>query len=231
MRAHEFFRKVWRFNALVILLAGILGIGVLALTALYALRAVFRERQVTAVVNTDGQQRIQEVLSLGQATQIAGHPWLLVAVASDQTYDRAYFSKSSVAARNYGFVAAAGPPRWLYPHNRFLIVDASQLPGTQYAEPDKPTAVVSFVVVQGDTDGDKRLTPSDLSSLVLARPDGTQSKTVLENVRRIVSQEMIGEDVVIIYEGAPGYGKAVVSSTDFSRVADEPFELPNAAAP
>ncbi|HEU4692764.1 MAG TPA: hypothetical protein VFS23_30585, partial [Vicinamibacterales bacterium] len=85
MRAHEFFRKVWRFNALVILLAGILGIGVLALTALYALRAVFRERQVTAVVNTDGQQRIQEVLSLGQATQIAGHPWLLVAVASDQT--------------------------------------------------------------------------------------------------------------------------------------------------
>jgi hypothetical protein len=129
-----------------------------------------------------------------------------------------------VAARNYGFVAAAGPPRWLFPHNRFLIVAANQLPGTQYSEPDKPTAAVSFVVVQGDTDGDRRLTPSDLSSLVLTKPDGTQSKTVLENVRRVVSQDMIGEDVVILYEGASGYGKAVVSSTDFSRVADESFE-------
>lgn len=229
MRAHQFFRKVWRFNALVILLAGFLGIGVLAFTTFYALHAVFRERQATAVVNTDGQQQIQEVLSLGRATQVTGHPWLLVAVESDQKYDQAYFSKSSVAARNYGFVAAAGPPRWLYPHNRFLIVDASQLPAAEYSETDKPTAVVSFVVVQQDSDGDKRLTPSDLVSLVLARPDGTQSKAVLENVRRVVLQEMIGEDVVILYEGASGYGKAVVSSTDFSRVADEAFELPKAA--
>ena len=134
-----------------------------------------------------------------------------------------------MAARNYGFVTAAGPPRWLYPHNRFLIVNASQLPGSEYAEPENPTAAVAFEVVQADTDGDKRLTPSDLSSLVLVRPDGTQSKTVLENVRRIVSQEMIGEDVVILYEGASGYGKAVISSADFSRRADEPLELPKTA--
>ena len=225
MRAHQFFRKVWRVNALVILLVGILGVGVLVLTAFYAASAIFRERLVTAVVSTDGQQQIQEVLSLGHATQIIGHPWLLVAVSSDQTYDRDYYSKSSVAARNYGFVTAAGPPRWLYPHNRFLIVDASQLPGTEYGEV-KPTAVVAFVVVQADTDGDKQLTPSDSSSVVLTGPDGTQRKAVIENVRRILSQEMIGEDVVILYEGASGYGKAVISSNDFSRVADEPFELP-----
>jgi hypothetical protein len=228
-RAHQFFRKVWRFNALVILLAGVLGIAVLAFTAVLALNAMFRERHVTAVVNTDGQQQVQEVLSLGHAAQIIGHPWLLVAVESDQTYDQRYFSKSSSAARNYGFVAAAGPPRWLYPHNRFLIVAASQLPGVEYAQSEKPTAVVSFEVVRADTDGDERLTPSDLSSVVFATPDGAQSKTVLEKVRRVVSQEMIGEDVVILYEGASGHGKAVVSSTDFSRVTDEPFELPKAA--
>jgi hypothetical protein len=227
MRAHQFFRKVWRFNALIILFAGVLGVGALAFIAFFALHAMFREREVTAVVNTDDPQETHEVLSLGRATQITGHPWLLVAVESDQKYDRAYFSKS-VAARNYGFVAVGGPPRWLYPHNRFLIVDASQLPGVDFSEPDLPTALVSFVVVRGDTDGDQRLTPADLSSLVLAKPDGAQSKAVLDNVRRIISQEMIGADVVILYEGASGYGKAVISSTDFSRVADEPFELPKA---
>lgn len=229
MRAHQFFRKVWRVNALVILLVGILGVGVLILTAFYAASAIFGERRVTAVLDTDGQQQIPEELSPGHATEIIGHPWLLVALSSDQTYDRDYYSKSAVAARNYGFVTAAGPPRWLYPHNRFLIVDASQLPGAEYGEQGKPTAVVAFVVVQGDSDGDKRLTPSDSSSLVLTRPDGTQRKSVIENVRRILLQDMIGEDVVILYEGASGYGKAVISSTDFSRVTDEPFELPKTA--
>ena len=166
------------------------------------------------------------MLSLGRATQIAGQPWLLVAVETDRKYDQAYFSKSSVAARNYGFVAASGPPRWLYPHNRFLIVDASQLPASDYSEAAKPTAIVSFVVVQGDTDGDKRLTPSDLSSLVFSEPDGTESKAVLENVRHVVSQEMMGEEVIVIYEGTSGYGRAVVASSDFSRVNNEPFKLP-----
>lgn len=182
MRAHQFYRKVWRVNALVILLVGILGVGVLVITAFFALSAMFRERQVAAVVPPDDQQQVQEELSLGQAT-----------------------------------------------HNRFLIVNASQLPGSEYAEPENPTAAVAFEVVQADTDGDKRLTGSDLSSLVLTKPDGTQIKTVLDNVRRIVSQEMIGDDVVILYEGASGYGKAVISSTDFSRTVDEPLELPEAA--
>jgi hypothetical protein len=226
MRTHQFFRRVWRFNALVILFAGVLAIGVLAFTAFYGLRAMFREREIVAVVNTDQQQEIREILTLGRATQITGHSWLLVPVESDQKYDQAYFSKSAVAARNYGFVGASEPPRWLYPHNRFLVVDTNQLPTSDYSERDKPTEVVSFVVVQRDTDGDKRLTPSDMSNLVFTRPDGTGSKVVLENVRRIVAQEMMGEQVVVLYEGSSGYGRAVVSADDFSQVSNESFELP-----
>ena len=76
MRTHQFFRRVWRFNALVILFAGVLAIGVLAFTAFYGLRAMFREREIVAVVNTDQQQEIREILTLGGATQITGHSWL-----------------------------------------------------------------------------------------------------------------------------------------------------------
>ena len=226
MRANQFFRKVWRINALVILSVGILGIGLIAFTSVYALREMFRDRTVNAVVNTGEDQEIREVLSLAQATQIAGQPWLLVAVESDQKYDQSYYSKSAVAARNYAFVAASGPPRWLYPHNRFLIVDASQLPAADYSERQSPTAVISFLVVQADSDGDQRLTPSDVATLVFTKPDGTQSKAVIENVRKVVSQELMGEQVVVLYEGTSGYGKAVISSSDFSRVSIEAFELP-----
>ena len=213
-----------------ILLAGILGVGILAFTAVYALNAIFRERQVTAVVNTDGQQQIQEVLSSGRATQYHG-PSLAARRSRVRSAVRPGVLLEILGGCTQLRLCSGGraSKMALYPHNRFLIVDASQLPAAEYSETDKPTAVVAFVVVQGDSDGDKRLTPSDLSSLVLAKPDGTQSKAVLENVRRVVSQEMIAEDVVILYEGASGDGKVVVSSTDFSRVADEPFELPKAA--
>ena len=186
MRSNHFFRKVWRINALVILFVGILGIGLLAFTSVYALREIFRDREVTAVVNTGEDQKIREVFSMGQAAQIAGQPWLLVAVESDQKYDQSYYSKSAVAARNYAFVTASGPPRWLYPHNRFLIVDANQLPAPDYSEKQSPTAVVSFLVVQADSDGDKRLTPSDVATLVFTKPDGTESKAVIENVRKVI---------------------------------------------
>src|SRR4030095_13347053 len=97
---HQFFRKVWRFNALIILCAGILGIGLLAFAMVLLLQDMFRQRDVTAVVNTGDGQQVREVLSLAEATQIAGQPWLLVAVESDQKYDQAYFFKFAVVRRN-----------------------------------------------------------------------------------------------------------------------------------
>jgi hypothetical protein len=226
VKSNQFFRKVWRLNALVILSAGILGIGVLAFVIVMLLQEMFRQRNVTAVVNTGEDQEVREVLSLAQATQIAGRPWQLVALESDQKYDQAYFSKSAVAARNYAFVTASGPPRWLYPHSRFLIVDASQLPAPDYSEKEQQTEAVSFLVVQADSDGDKRLTPSDVATLVFTKPDGTGNTPVIEHVRKIVSQEMMGEELIVLYEGESGYAKAVISSSDFSRVSIEPFELP-----
>jgi hypothetical protein len=225
-RADQFFRKVWRFNALVIMVAGILATGLLVFTMVYVVREILRDRNVSAVVNTDKDQGIREELSLAGVAQIHGHPWLLVAVESDQKYAQTYFSKSAVAARNYGFVTTSGPPRWLFPHNRFLIVDASQLPSPDYSERQTATAVVSFLVVQADSDGDKRLTPADVATLMFTKPDGTESRAVVENVRRVVSQEIIAEQVIVLYEGTAGYGKAVISASDFSRVNIEAFELP-----
>jgi hypothetical protein len=82
------------------LLAGILGTGLLVFALVLLLHDTFRERDVTAVVNTTEDQRVREVLSLAQATQIDGHPWLLVALESDQKYDQAYLSKSAVAGHS-----------------------------------------------------------------------------------------------------------------------------------
>jgi hypothetical protein len=226
MAARLLFRNIWRANAIIILAAGVLSLIVLIFAAFYVVKEIFRERDVTAVVNTDAEEQIQESLSLGSATQITGHPWLLIAVESDQKYDQAYFSKSATAARNYAFVPASGQTRWLYQHNRFLIVDATQLPGVEYYEQEKATALISFVVVRSDSDKDQRLTPHDFSVLMFTKPDGTGGAVVLENVRRIVSQEIFGEEILVVYESNSGYASSVFSLKDFSEVRHEKLVLP-----
>jgi hypothetical protein len=230
MKRTRLFRGIWRANAIIIFAAGVLSLIMLAFAAVYILKETLREREVTAVVNTDTERHVRESMALGSAVQIAGHPWLLVPLESDQKYDQVYFSKSAVAARNYGFISASAPVRWLYPHNRFLIVDAAQLAGADGSREERATVLISFEVVQKDSNNDERLTPNDLSALVFTKPDGTGSTVVLENVRRIVSQEIISGEISVVYEDNAGYANATFSLKDYSEVKHERMPLPGAGS-
>lgn len=218
MRTTRLFKNIWRVNAVVILGAGVVALLVGGIAAYYMLREVTRERAVDAVVNTETGQYIDQSTTLGTPQEIAGHPWLLVPLESDQHYDQAYFSKDTTAVRNYAFVSRSLETRWLYSHSRFLIVDATRLPREDYEGEANATSLVSFEVVQQDTDGDRRLTPEDLSSLVFTRPDGTGVTTILENVSEVVSEELMGEEILVIYQDRDGYAAATFSLKDFSPV-------------
>jgi hypothetical protein len=80
--------------------------------------------------------------------------------------------------------------------------------------------------VQQDTNRDQRLTPQDTSNLVFTRPDGSGITTVLGNVSEVVSQELMGEEVLVIYRDRDGYAAATFSLKDFSPVKRERLTLP-----
>jgi len=230
MRKAQVFRFIWRANAVIILAGGLCALVLVGILAATQLRWMFRERHVDAVVNTDVNGNVEETLILGGATRIIGQPWLLVGLTSDQSYERGSFSKSAEAARNYAFVAPAEPTRWLYDHNRFLILDANQIPGTNYDDDDEPTSLISFLVVEKDSDNNGRLTGNDDAMLVFTRPDGTGRITALEGVRTIISEQRIGEEVLVLYEGAEGYASVAFSLKDFSRLRREKISLPGASS-
>lgn len=226
MKTTRLFRNVWRANAVIIFGAGVVVLILGLIAGYYMLREMTRERVVETVIDTDKSERIEQSFGLGAATQIAGHPWLLVPMESDQHYDRGSFSKDASSVRNYAFVSGLLETRWLYPHSRFLIIDATQLPRGDYEGESNATRLVSFEVVQQDTDGDKRLTSADASDLVFSRPDGTGVTTVLESVTQIVSQELMGEEVVVVYKDRDGYAAASYSLKDFAPVKREHITLP-----
>ena len=225
-RKARLFRFVWRANALIILAAGACALVLVGVLVATQLKWMFRERHVDAVVNTDTSQRIDESLSLGRATRISGQPWMMVGLSSEQAYDQGSYSKSAEAVRNYAFVSPGEPTRWLYDHNRFLVLDVTQLPGTSYQDNDEPTALISFLVVEEDTDHNGRLTTQDDAVLVFTRPDGSGRATVLRGIKGHVSQEKIGEQVLAVYNGADGYASAAFSVQDFSKVREEKIVLP-----
>ena len=168
-------------------------------------------------------------MSLGGATRISGQPWLLVGLGSNQNYQQGSFSKSAEAMRNYAFVAPSEPTRWLFDHNRFLILDATQVPGRNYDPNDAPTALVSFLVIEKDSDNNGRLTGNDDAVLVFTRPDGTGRTRVLEGVHTIISEQLMGEEILVVYESAAGYESVVLGLKDFSPRRQEKIVLPGSA--
>lgn len=202
----------------------------LAIAGVQMLKWEFRDREVRAVVNTDQKQHIDETLGLGSPRNIPGHPWLLIPLESDQTYDQGSYSKSTSAIRNYAFVSPNEPTRWLYPHNRFLILEATQLPRGDY-DSDQPTAFISFEVIEKDTDGDSRLTGADSGRLVFTRPDGSGLTAVLDDVQRTLKPMLVGEDIMVIYRNSTGHVRAIFSLKDFSRLREEKLDFPSATGP
>ncbi len=219
------FRFLWRANTILIFTAGVVALICLAIAAVQLLRSPFREREVRAVVNTDQKQQIDESLSLGNPQNIPGNPWVLLPLESDQSYDHGSYSKSAQAVRNYAFVSPTESTRWLYPHNRFLILHAKLLPGGAYDD-ERPTAFISFEVVEKDTNGDARLTGADSARLVFTRPDGSGLTGVLDDVQGTIDQRLVGEEIMVIYRNSNEVARAVFSLKDFSRLREEKLEFP-----
>jgi hypothetical protein len=217
MHSSKFFRYLWRINALIIFGAGIVLIGVLVFAALKIGQEVFRTREVRNVVNVEQGAGMKESLSLAHGQRIRGQTCLMVAMQSDQDYQQAYFKKSTKATRNYMFIAGdASSATWLFPHNSFLVNEATQLPSEIYGREGEPTKAILFVVTKGDTDGNHRITPDDLSVVALTRPDGRDYKEIAKDVVRVISHEIANDKLLLIYQARDGAFAASVSLEDFS---------------
>ncbi len=93
--------------------------------------------------------------------------------------------------------------RWLFPTHSNLILAAAQLredSGDSRIR-ERPISALYFEYVTSDTNGDKKLSPQDLSKVALAKPDGTDFVEVLDGVARVLSYEMLDSHrLTVIYQ-------------------------------
>ncbi|WP_394228588.1 hypothetical protein [Pseudoalteromonas spongiae] len=203
MEENKFFRLVWRFNGLVISVAGVLAVSVLLFVTYKLFQDVTRDRTTRNIVNIEENSEVKENWRLGQLSKINDEKTLMIPLYSDQLSERAYFSKSSNSARNYLFInTETSEKNWLFNHTNYLIERSERLREGDYNS-DKPVIAILYQLVQLDSDQDNRLSATDISTVAVTKPDGSGYKELIKEVEKIVDHTLLNQtELFLIYQKA-----------------------------
>ena len=199
MEENRFFKFVWRFNSLVLMFAGVLTIGVLGFAGYKIYQDLTHERTVRDIVIVAENNHIDEKWQLGRLKKIAGSPYLMIPLFSEQSYAKAYYGKSSQSARNILFINTINnEKRWLLDTDDYLIVRDELLSEKEYDQENRPIRAILYTVVKKDTNGDKRLTSDDKIVVALSTPSGHGYKEILNEIDVFIDYQMLNKDTMLI---------------------------------
>jgi len=226
MENNKFFKYTWRFNALLISIAGLLAVGLLMFAGYKLFRDVTRERNIQNIVNVESSDNIKQAWRFGQLLEVHGSPYVLLPLNSDQRYAQSYYGKSSLSARNYLFINTLNSQKkWLFKQNDYLIQHIEMLSHENYGEKNKKELAILLKIIKSDSNSDALLTDSDLKTLALVQPDGTNYTEVIDNVDLYIGSKLTTEDSLLVLFERNGIGySANVNLSDF--VVESETELP-----
>jgi len=216
MEENKFFKLVWRFNGLIISVAGVLAVAVLVFVTYKLFHDVTRDRATRNIVNIEENADIKENWRFGQLSKLNDNKTLMLPLYSDQSFDRAYFSKSSNSTRNYLFInIETSEKKWLFDHTNYLIERSDKLREGDYSS-DKPVIAILYQLVQLDSDQDNRLSASDLSTIAITNPDGSGYKELIKEVEKIVDHILLNQtELFLIYQKAGMSYSAILNLKSF----------------
>ncbi|MDC5851696.1 hypothetical protein OPW32_21125 [Vibrio europaeus] len=220
MEQNKLFRLIWRFNGIIILVAGVLAIGILLLVTKELYQDATRERSVGNMVNVADNPESKQTLTLGSIVSIKEPNTLMVPLYSDQSFDHSYYSKSTYATRNYLFIESQpGTQRWLFEHNDYLI-ERAEILRLNENEANQPSVGILYQVIKSDTDENDRISSSDLSTIAITKPDGTHYHEVINDVERLVDHHLISDDELLVIYQKAGLSYSAVIKLNSGKVLD-----------
>jgi hypothetical protein len=195
-RSVGLFRTVWRINAFVILLTGLL-LSASAILAMIVLgRELTRERVVAEAARTDPEVVKGEVFELGNMRRLRGTPVLLMELVSRQSYSSMSSSKELASVRNLLFYdSESAKYSWLFTQYG-LVSNIKPL-----AEGGDEKARIRWIMLEQvaqDSNRDGRLNLQDAHAMGVVDADGQGYKDVLQNVERVLGVEFLSDTVVAV---------------------------------
>jgi hypothetical protein len=219
MEESKVFKNVWRFNAIIIAVAGVLGVVVLIFATYMVIKETTGNRHRNDVVNVDPETKIEELFRLGRIQHVNGSDSVIVPLYSDQDFSLNYSgSKSTVSTRNMLFSNMRTETNsWLLPTNKYLISEHRLINESNSYNHDEEIVTVLYQVVKNDTNNDERLTSSDKLTIALSTPEGEKYTEVISDVDDVLGHDLLNKEAMAVMFNRNSQGYTVyINLTDFS---------------
>ena len=232
MNTEQFFTKVWRVNAIIILLVGVIAAGVLSFAGYEIFKSITERRHVEGMVNIAPDGGLKEVVRFGGFSTIRGTPYLWGSLMTTQEYRVSSYNKEAGAIRNYLFYDTnVKKGHLLTKENDKLFLDASLLSETNSEEGDylsksrgvrgKKVLAILYEVVNKDTNGDGRLTAKDLHTIAVSSPSGSHYTEIIANIDSMTGHHILSPASVLIFYDSKSTLRAVEVDIPTSKILSD----------
>lgn len=218
METSPFFQKLWRFNAIIIALAGLAGLLLLVIgtgAVGYEIYKDLTRQKRDQVITSTTPAEVAESLELGDMERVNGHNILTFSLLGEQRLSGGFVSYSkgeSRSTRNYLFVdLKTNRSHWLLPNHKNLLLNRTYYP-MDYGDEELPVEAIGYEIVYHDSDGNQRLNDEDQITLAFSTPQGTGLTNVIEGVDFIIGKRLLEEKILVVsyHKG----GKTLLSRID-----------------
>jgi hypothetical protein len=209
MTSRRFFATIWRINAIVLLVAGILASVVLISTAFLFYKDATRTRHADDVARVAVGGDLPSKATLGNFEGLPKTAVLRAPLRVTQSYSIGSGSKEASSVRNYLFYEpSTRTTRWLKPSMESLIIQTWSVPEDETRDSRLNWVSSVYAVVASDTSGDGTLTESDHIQIASSNPDGSNFRVLVEKADRVNEARLLSADrVLVLYSvGAQLYG-------------------------
>jgi len=219
-KSQNFFRYIWRINAVLILLAAgavTLGVGGL-LVQEFGFKAA-RNREAEAGIAVTGPNAKSDLV-LSRASIVEGTQ-VMRAELQRSPGEVKFSSGYNSETRNILFIEPGQKAaHWLLPDNDHIVVDSSDI--TDREESNEKRVVVTAVLVKSATQSPE----SALGKLLLFDPPGKRIVAVADHVRTIQVASIKGGELSILYERDKRLFLDVFDAQSIAKLREQEIAVP-----
>ncbi|MCG8635293.1 MAG: hypothetical protein MI863_15790 [Desulfobacterales bacterium] len=198
MEENRFFRLIWRINAVVIFIAGLLTVAGLVYGIVFLFQSGSGPHYTEDIVNTETGPGMVEEWHLERFEPVTGTQVVVASLVSDQAYDQDYFDKETYSVRNLLFInTRTNTQTWLMDTSDYLLADYHHLTETDWKQKEKAVGFL-YVIVKKDTNTDRRLSNEDLKTISVSRPDGSRHTELVKGVDELLDYTLVDNTTVLI---------------------------------
>lgn len=199
MTSRHFFATVWRINAIILLVVGLLACVVLIATSYLFFKDATRPRHADDVARIAVGGDIASRATLVSFEALPKTAVLRAPLRVTQSYSIGSGSKEASSIRNYLFYEPeTRTTRWLKPSMESLIVQTWAVPEDESRESRSEWVSNVYAVVSTDSSGDAALTESDQIQIASSRPDGSGYRVLVEKADRVNEARLLATDRVLV---------------------------------